>query len=224
MSHSTSAKVASALFAAALIAGAASPAQAGSTKSGQKGPYVSVDVGQMTVDIDDISGIAIDDTDLGVAVGVGYSFNEYVALELGYMYMGEASASGTGSLSGTYNGSAFSSTGTFNATAEGQALYLGPELSLPLMDNKLNLRLRGGVLQWRVDADISATGSLTYGGTTYAGSATASDSKDGTNFYAGGGASYSVTDNIDVRADYTHLNDVWDRNVSFISAGLVYNF
>lgn len=185
-----------------------------------EGYYVDIGVGQAKADLDTPSGWNDDDTDTAYSVGIGYKFNNYIAVEAGYLDLGKASQTGTGTVTGTLYGSPFSATGTFTGTYEVDGFYLGPVLSLPVAD-RLELNARAGVYFW--DLDVRATAaSFTYGGTTYTG-VTASGSDDGEDFYFGIGATYNATKNIAVGADWTRY-DIDGTDVDVLSARLKYNF
>lgn len=187
-----------------------------------EGFYVDIGVGQAKADLDTPSGWNDDDTDTAYSVGVGYKFNNYIAIEGGYLDLGEASQTGTGTVSGTLYGSPFSATGTFTGTYEVDGFYLGPVLRLPVAD-RLELNARAGVYFWGLDVKASATGTLTYAGTIYAGGVTATGSDDGEDFYFGIGATYNATKSIAVGADWTRY-DIDGTDVDVLSARLKYNF
>ncbi len=217
-------KASGVLLLTGLLALAAAPANAAeATTKWASGLYATASIGQTRADMDDLAGFDVDDTDIGYSVGIGYEFNKYLAFEAGYINLGEVTATATGNYSGTYNGAPFTATGTVNLEAETDGFYFGPQVSFPVTD-RLDLYAKVGLFSWDVDVKAIASGSLTYGGTVYAGSSEATASDDGTDVYFGAGLSYDVTDIITVKADWTRFNDVSDTDIDFIAAGLVFKF
>jgi hypothetical protein len=119
--------------------------------------------------------------------------------------LGEVRLSTSGSVSGDYFGTPFSATGSLTASAEVDGFYLGPVFRFPLGD-KMEVLGRVGAYFWQVDTTASASGSLTYAGTTYVGSATANASDDGTDAYFGVGVSYKLNDRIQLGVDWTRFD------------------
>lgn len=184
--------------------------------------YVDLGLGQAKADLGDTAGLNVDDTDTAYSIGAGYKFNDNIAIEGGYLKLGTASISATGTVSGTYYGSPYSATGTLAASAEVDGFYLGPVLSLPFAD-KFEAYARAGVYFWDSDEKASASGTLTYAGITYAGDVTASSSSDGSDPYYGIGAAYKATESVAVGADWTRY-DIDGIDVDVLGARLKYSF
>jgi hypothetical protein len=150
-----------------------------------------------------------------------------MAFEGGYADLGKATATYSSAISGTINGTPFSATGTINAQAQVDGFYFGPILSLPVTDN-FSVYAKAGFFIWDIDTSASATGTLTYGGTIYAGSVEATASDDGTDAYFGAGLAYDITKTLSVKTEWTRFqidsDSVSDSDVDFISAGLVFKF
>lgn len=194
------------------------------------GFYATGSIGQTRIDNNDLStlenlGVSVDDTDTGYSTGIGYEFNKYVAFEGGYADLGEATATYSGAVSGTINGTPFSATGTIRAQAEADGFYFGPILSLPVTD-KFSIYAKAGLFIWDVDTSASAAGTLTYGGNVYAGSGEATVSDNGTDAYFGAGIAYDVTQTLSVKTEWTRfqIDSDSDSVVDFVSAGLVFKF
>lgn len=212
----------SVLFATGFLAFAAAPALA-QQENLLEGFYAVATVGSAEYDNDEIPGFSTDDSDTGFSAGIGYEFNKYIAVEAGYLDLGETSLNGSDTVSGTLYGSSYTISGTLNAEAEVDGFYLGPQVSFPVTD-AFDLYAKAGVFFWDLDVSAAFSGSLTYEGTVYSGSGTATYSDDGEDLYYGLGASYDVTDTFTVRADWTRYDDVSDTDIDYYSAGLVFRF
>ncbi len=184
--------------------------------------YVDLGLGQAKADLSAPAGVKIDDTDTAYSIGVGYKFNDNIAIEGGYLKLGTASASATGTVSGTYYGSAYSATGTFTASAQVDGFYLGPVLSQTFAD-KFEAYARAGVYFWDSDEKASASGTLTYAGTTYAGNVSATRSRDGNDSYFGIGATYKATKDVAIGVDWTRY-DIDGIDVDVLGTRLKFSF
>lgn len=187
-----------------------------------EGFYVDLGLGQAKADLGNTSGLNVDDKDTSYSIGAGYKFNDYIAIEGGYLKLGTASVSASGTISGTYRGKPISATGTLSASSEVDGYYLGPVLSLPMGD-KFEAYARAGVYFWNADSKASATGTLTYAGTTYPVGATATANDSGNDAYYGIGVAYKATKNVSVGADWTRYA-VDKTDVDVIGARLKYAF
>lgn len=194
------------------------------TTPGLSGFYGVVSAGYAKYDTD-TTGLSItteDDTDTGYSIGIGYEFNKYLSFEAGYLDLGETSIGSSAASSGTLYGKPYTFTGTLTATAETDGYYIGPIVSLPFSD-KCEAYAKIGVYVWDLDADATATGTLTYDSVVYAGSVQASASDDGTDLYYGLGTSYDITDKFTVRADWTRY-DIESDDVDLFAVGAVFKF
>lgn len=190
--------------------------------SADTGFYADIGVGQSKADLNASSGFTVDDTDTSYSIGVGYNVNKYISVEGGYLKLGKAKLSTSGTVSGTYYGAPFSATGTLNASAEVDGFYLGPVVRLPVSD-KFEVFGRAGAYFWNLDTVASASGSLTYAGTVYAGGVTAKATKDGTDAYYGVGANYKLNDRVSVGLDWTRF-DIDGTDVDNIGARVKVSF
>lgn len=179
--------------------------------------YLSASLGQAKADIGSASGLTVDDTDTSYSIGVGYKFNDNIAIEGGYQKLGKGSVTGTAS--GTFYGKSFTATG-LTLSDEVDGYYLGPVITFPLVDN-FEVQGRIGVYSWTGDTKASFT-SLAYGGTTYSGTSI-STSHDGSDVYYGFGVAYKVSKNVSLGADWTRF-DIDGTDVDVFGARLKYSF
>lgn len=146
-----------------------------------------------------------DDKDTAWKAFGGYQFHRNVAVELGYVDFGEASASGT--LLGL----------PATASADAQAIELVAVGILPFTQ-QLSAYGKAGAYRW--DVDTRAT----------AGAAAAGGGDDGTDFTYGVGLKYDVTRNLAARVEYQRYNDLGNSNttgqtdVNMWSIGLMFKF
>ncbi|MDP1683438.1 MAG: outer membrane beta-barrel protein [Burkholderiales bacterium] len=207
------------LYALGLAVGAALSQQAFAADSGF---YADIGVGYAKADLGSTAGFTVDDTDTSYSLGLGYNFNKNISVEGGYLKLGKASLSSSGSVSGTYYGSPFTATGTLGASAEVDGFYLGPVFRYPVTE-KIEILGRVGAYIWEADLKASASGSLVYAGTTYAGNVSASKTEKGTDAYYGLGLNYKLNDRIGVGMDWTRF-DIDGTDVDNISARLKISF
>lgn len=192
------------------------------TFPGLSGFYATASIGYAKSDYDFSGFTDKDDSDTAYSIGIGYDFNKYIAIETGWLDLGQISGSVSDSASGTLYGKSYTATGAVTFKAEADGFYLGPIVSIPVTE-KFKAYAKAGVYFWDMDADASATISLTYDGTTYAADEKASLSDDGEDLYYGLGASYDVTDKLTVRADWIRY-DVYDVDIDLFSASLIFKF
>ena len=202
-------------FSAAIVAvamAAATPALAQLTPtSPDLGFYGGVAVGQAKFK-DGCTGITgtgfaggCDDKDTAWKVFGGYQFHRNVAVELGYVDFGEATASGT--LFGV----------PATASADAKALELTAVGILPFTQ-QLSAYGKAGAYRWDVDARATA------------GAAAAGGGDDGTDFTYGVGLKYDFTRNLAARVEYQRYNDLGNSNttgqsdVNMWSLGLMFKF
>jgi len=185
--------------------------------------YVTGGIQQMNIDIDTsgTTGATTDEDDTGFNLGVGYKVNDFFSVEGGYMDLGKASA--TLSAGGSALGLSMTA-GSVTAEADYDAVYLGGVFEYGIND-KLSLNAKGGLYWW--DADYRATySSATFRLNSYTyvvtnGTTTWSD--DGDDIYYGLGATYNLSDNLQVRADW-YRSDTDDGDVDVLGLNLVTSF
>jgi OOP family OmpA-OmpF porin len=183
----------------------------GSSKANDMGTAAEFDAG-LLADYGITATTTIDESDTSWKLFAGYKFNENFAVEGSYADLGEATfgsivtAPTTGSVSASWGAKAWS------IAAVG---------ILPVTDQ---LEVFGKIGGHFSNVDLSATGSG--GGSTV----TVSRDDDGYGLLLGVGASYSLTKNIAVRAEWERYKDVGDENttgksdVDMMSVGIQYKF
>ncbi|MGO9446171.1 MAG: outer membrane beta-barrel protein [Thiobacillaceae bacterium] len=140
---------------------------------------------------------------------LGYGLNSYLAIEGGYIDFGKAK------YSATYSG----------GSAAGELKAGGADVvavgKLPLSDN-FYLFGKAGVVALKAESSLIASTP-----------ATAANEKSTSNEVrplVGLGASYKITDNIDLRAEYDHVSGIGENNKigtmdsNMISMGVAYHF
>ncbi len=185
-------------------------------------------------------GISVDDSDTGLNLGIGYKVNKYFSIEGGYMNLGTVLSANTPSLTIANAGSdtidnvpvswAAGTTLSADAGIDVDCWTLGGLFHLPVTDD-FSAYLKAGVYFWDAEASFNgniSAGSVTYDGTTYAGSYTLwSGSEDGTDAYYGIGAQYDINDKFGIRADYTMMEvdtSIGSADLDIWSAAMVVNF
>ncbi len=156
------------------------------------------------------TGVTIDDNDTIANFSLGYKVSPSLALEGSIISGGEVSASLSGDESGTFQGKTYSASGTVTVKAKTDTSYLfGLKYSGKIGSYPLSLNMKAGQLFWDVDYIASASGTITYGGTTYSGSTTETLlAVDGSDLYFGIGMSYELSNNSSIDLDYisTEIN------------------
>lgn len=197
----------------ALAAGSASAQWYAGGNLGQS--KVNYSASQLSADLAAIGKTAtgaVSNSDLGLKVFLGYSFNENFALEGGYFNMGRPAS---------YNGTITAPTAaTFSGKIEGQGVNLDMVGTLPVA-NGFSLFGRLGAAYFQTKASATATaGNLTgYGNAT---------SNKFVPVY-GVGAQYDFTKAIAGRIEVQRFGKVGNSNtgsgdVDFYSAGIVFKF
>ena len=154
----------------------------------------------------------VDDSDTAWKLFAGYRFNKNFALEGSYADLGNASLDSTVTAPAA---------GTASGSWEGKAWSFAALGILPVTE-QFEVFGKVGVHYWDVDFSVTAT----EGGADAAGSW----SDSGTNWLYGLGASYSLTKNIAVRADWVRYQDVGGEgetgqsDVDMWTLGIQYQF
>ena len=185
--------------------------------------YLTASIGQSTMDMDDMTGFDVDDTDTTYSIGLGFDFNKYLAIEGGYIYLGEVSATASGGFAGTYQGLPITATGTLTATGESDGFYFGPQINVPATD-ALDFYIKAGYLAWDMEATATASGTMTYAGTAYAINETATVDDDGYDPYLGLGLSFDVSNTWSIKADWIRYIDVDESDIDVVAAGVTWKF
>jgi OOP family OmpA-OmpF porin len=189
-------------------------------ESQAEGFYVGASAGSSFGDLDsgDIdnslaaAGLAgstsTDDNGFGFRLFGGYTLNENLSLELGYLSLGEISA----------DTELANPAGHAKTEIDTSGFNLSLVAGAPVGEG-FRIYAKAGLFMWDGEADVSV--DLTSGG-----SASASGDDDGTDFSYGLGASYQVNENLSVRLDWDRYEMKGDYEVShdLISVGLNYYF
>ena len=171
------------------------------------------------------TGVTIDDNDTIANFSLGYKVLPSLAMEGSIISGGEVSASLSGDESGTFQGKTYSASGTVTVKAKTDTSYLfGLKYSGKIGSYPLSLNMKAGQLFWDVDYIASASGTITYGGTTYSGSITETLlTVDGSDPYVGFGMSYAFSKNSSIDLDYIS-SEINDSDISGFSFSWVRNF
>jgi OOP family OmpA-OmpF porin len=146
-----------------------------------------------------------DDKDTAWKVFGGYQFHRNVAVELGYVDFGEATANGT--LLGL----------PASAGADAKAIELVAVGMIPLTQ-QFSAYAKGGAYRWDIDTRVTA-GALAAGG-----------GDDGTDFTYGVGLKYDFTRNIAARLEFQRYNNLGETNttgqsdVNMWTVGVMFKF
>ena len=171
--------------------------------------YNSGDLAAAMVDLG-ATGVtaSTDDSDTGYKLQLGYRFNEYFAVEGGYVSLGKAT------------GQSRFTQGSYNESFKADGINVDAVGSFPLgagfaIFGKL------GAAYTTLKADGSAIGA------GVAGSASLKESKVNATF--GAGLNYDITDAIAVRAEYERFKvgdsgDTGDGNIDLMSLGVAFKF
>jgi len=208
---------------------AAMPAAAAGPQG--RGFYMTGDVGMNKADVkqsqfDDVvlgtfedfgfnvtSGVAeFDNSDLGFSIGLGYSFNQYIAVEAAYMDLGNTTYSAAGTLDDGES--------VFDVNLRAKVGSSGPAAvlvgSLPVSYAwTLDARAGAYFAKTRITVELSDE----------TGSAAESGSDDDTGILLGVGATWSFSPKWALRAGYTHIsNAVGTSDVDQLSVGVKLKF
>jgi hypothetical protein len=185
------------------------------------GPYIvgevsysnlSLDKGSFNKDLSAAGASGLTSKDDGSGnqwrIQAGYKFNPYLAIEGGYIDLGQAD------YKANFAG------GTAKATEKAGGFNLVVLGMYPLTDS-LTVFAKGGVIAAKVDTKLSAAALP---------AAYVSDSSTEVRPLAGAGFTYSVMKNIDLRFDYDHVFGIGNSSKggkmddNIVSAGISYNF
>jgi OmpA-OmpF porin, OOP family len=172
-----------------------------------EGWYGGVGFGQSKVDSESIPGFSgsIDDKDDGWKAFGGYQFNNYGAVEFGYVDLGTVSVA---------KGKILGLSASEEDKVKGYSLsYVG---TLPIA-SQFSVLGRVGFFRWDVDSSCSL------------GSINCSASATGTDLTYGLGAQFDFSKSIGARLEWEQFNDVGDQNtasgdVNLLSVSLVFKF
>ena len=172
--------------------------------------YVFGDVGQGKTEIDGSDNYTFSKTATTYSLGAGYNVNRFFAVELAYRDLGETKDRGDAV---DDFGDSFNFVDKYDVTAL-QASVVG---KLPISD-EFNLYGRVGVAKLNVDYKSAAYYS---DGNNPAPS---KDSYSKTKALAGVGASYDITPQFAIRAEYNQYAKWDDTKLSSLTVGATYSF
>lgn len=171
--------------------------------------YIFGDVGQGKFELDGSSDSKLSKTDTTFSIGAGYDFNKFLAVEVAYRDMGEAVERGS-----DFDGvDDYDYVDKIGITAL-QASVVG---KLPISD-VFNVYGRLGLAS--LDAEYESKEYYADGNNP----APYSDSESKTRALFGIGASFDVTSQLAVRAEYNQYAKWDDLKLSALTVGAVYKF
>jgi outer membrane protein W len=192
------------------------------------GTYVTAGMMKLsTTEFDSVkgtSGVTVDDEDTAINFMVGYQVDENLSVEAGIIGKAEMSVSFSGDESGTLNGKAYSVSGVVTATGKSDtSKMLGFKYATPVNEN-FDIYGKAGMLFWDIEGVVSAAGTLTYDGTTYSGSTSATYyTNSSSDPYYGIGASYKVNKTTSINADYIKM-EIDDGDVDGLNLAVAFDF
>jgi OOP family OmpA-OmpF porin len=171
--------------------------------------YIFGDVGQSKFELDGSNDSKLSKTDTAFSIGAGYEFNKFLAVELAYRDLGEVADRGS-----DFNGvDDYNFVDTIGITAL-QASVVG---KLPVSD-VFNLYGRLGLAS--LDAEYESREYYADGNNP----SPFSDSTSKTKAVFGLGASFDVTSQLALRAEYSQYAKWDDLKLSSLTVGAVYKF
>lgn len=167
------------------------------------GFYILGDIGKSNLEYPAYDELPLDESDTAYSIGVGFDLNQFAAIEVAYRDFGSGQDSGIGS----DEFGDFDWTDTLSASAF-QASVVG---KLPV-SNSVDLFGRVGFANLEVDYDTNEGGFKT------------SESNSKTRGLFGIGASYNLTPELALRAEYNQYAK-WDGlKLSALTVGATYRF
>jgi OOP family OmpA-OmpF porin len=167
------------------------------------GFYILGDIGQSNLEYPAYDDLPLDESDTSFSIGVGVDLNQFVAIEVAYRDFGSGQDSGIGS----DEFGDFDWTDTLSASAL-QASILG---KLPVGDS-IDVFGRLGLGNLEVDYDTNEGGFKT------------SESNSEVKGFFGVGASYNLTPEFALRAEYNQYAEWDDLKLSALTVGATYRF
>ena len=202
---------------APLTVSAAQPGDASLTLGMVQVTYEALDVLAGT-------GVTIDNSDTVSIITGGFYVSPNLALEAGIITSAEVSASVSDGDSGTLYGNSYSVSGTVTITAKTDPSYMfGIKYSSP-KSGRLSVYGKTGILFWNINGIVSVSGTITYAGTAYSGSSSATFySANGRDPYIGLGMSYAIGKDNSIDFDYIST-EVDGADISGYGISWVRNF
>ncbi len=154
-------------------------------------------------DLEQVGGFKLDDRDTTWSIFGGYTLNEYLDVELGYVNLGKTT--GSGNVGGVVS---------LDVKSETEGLMLsviGHQQVTPQID----LYARAGLYRWDTTTTLSTVG--------FGSKASISQDEDGTDLTFGIGASYDFG-GWRARLEWQHFNGLGEMDYDTLTAGIVYPF
>ena len=175
--------------------------------------YIGISYSKVDIDtgISNTTGTAVlKEDDNSIKLFAGLNIDDNFAVEGHYIDFGEASLSGNNGDTFVEKGTTyqFLTTATIKVEAESYGVSGLYKFNI---DNDITPFLKLGLHRWEATATVNA------------GSVTGSGSVDGTDPFYGLGVSASVSDNIDVRAEFERF-EADSEDFDYKSIGMAYNF
>lgn len=172
--------------------------------------YVFGDVGQGKMEVDASGDFTLSKTDTTFSLGAGYNLNQFFAVEVAYRDLGQIKDSGN-------DVDDFGDSYIYSEKLSATALQASVVGKLPISED-FNLFGRVGLAS--IDADYKITASYPDGNNP----APVKDSESKTRALIGVGASYALTPQLALRAEYNQYAKWDDTKLSALTVGAVYNF
>lgn len=172
--------------------------------------YIFGDVGQGKMEVDSDDDSKLSKTATSYSIGAGYDFNKFLAVEVAYRDLGDVTDRG---LEFDSANDAYRFVDKYTTTAL-QASVVG---KLPISD-EFNVYGRVGLAS--IDMDYKSTLSYEDGNNP----APERDSASKTRALFGLGASFDITSQLAVRAEYNQYAKWDDLKLSAVTVGAVYKF
>lgn len=167
------------------------------------GVYLLGDVGQSKVEADVGNDFTLNKTDTTYSIGAGFDINKFAAIEVAYRDLGSVRDSGTSTdNAGTFNWSQKNSVTALQASVVGK---------LPVSD-VVSVYGRLGVGKIDIDTKTIIDGE------------SESDSETRNRALFGIGASFDITPEFAVRAEYNQFAKIDDTKLSALTVGATYHF
>ncbi len=175
--------------------------------------YMGLGLGKTSTDtgVKAATGTAkLDEDDAGYKLYGGVQLNKYLSIEGFYADLGDATLSGNNGDTFAYKGTTYTFTASGKIGISATSIGIAPVVGYDVND-WFRPFAKVGLHRWKMDANVA----------TNAGSASLAAS--GTDFMAGLGADFAVTDNISIRAEAERFSmDISD--VDLLSVGVSYRF
>ena len=170
------------------------------------------------------TGVIIDDSTTVNNITGGFYVSPNLALEAGVITGGEVSASVSDGDSGTLYGNSYSISGTVTIKAQTDPSYLFGVKYSPPKSGPLSVYGKTGMLFWNINGIVTVSGTITYAGTAYSGSSSATFySAEGSDPYIGLGMSYAIGKDNSISFDYIS-SEVDTADISGYGFSWVRNF